>query len=205
MLNNIVYRRNDALCETLRKKYTMNENDIDEDLGLDELFIRSAAHFHRLSMKQTWILLSKGRFIVLHAIDAITSKEEASGGVSVSMIAETMHASLPAVSRMLRMLEKQGLIERFSDPRDRRNTLVILTDEGRSVHDEASELLTEYVDIIVDDIGAERVRSLIAELEHCTGAMERALEVMRERHPDLRQVKCPGEGRTPHGHRHCRA
>lgn len=112
-------------------------------------------------------------------------------GISVSQIAAFMHASMPATSRLLGNLEKQGLIDRTPDPNDRRNTLVTLTAAGEDAHAEAKGLLAEYVGIVIDDLGEERTRAFLSELEDVTTSMLRALDTMRERYPDIKDVAPP--------------
>ncbi len=171
---------------------TAKSNSVEyEDLG--EEFIRAVARFHRLSMKKAWIVLSKGHFVALHIIYKATSGAKHCDGVSVSAIAERMQTSLPGLSRMLRMLEQQGLIERFSDPVDRRNTLVNLTEEGQKRHRHAAALATEYIELMTDELSADRMHALIRTLDECSDAMGHALEAMRERHPELRDITCPME------------
>jgi len=56
-----------------------------------------------------------------------------------------MMISSGATTHRIDLLEREGLVERFSDPDDRRGTLVALTEAGRSRVDEAiaSHLETE--------------------------------------------------------------
>jgi DNA-binding MarR family transcriptional regulator len=169
----------------------LTENNFSEHGNLSEEFVRATARFHRLSMKKTWIVLSKGRFIVLHIIYQATLTEEQPQSVSVSAIAERMQISLPSLSRMLRTLERQGLIERFPDPVDRRNTLVNLTEDGQQLHQHAAAIASEYIDLMTDELGADHLRLLIKELNDCSDVMGHVLEIMRERHPELRDIKCP--------------
>ena len=52
------------------------------------------------------------------------------GAIYVSDLAKELHQPLPAISRSLRMMEQDGLIQREADPADRRKTLVRITPEG---------------------------------------------------------------------------
>lgn len=73
--------------------------------------------------------LGPAQFYVLHVLVHF-------GPLAVGQIAERCHVSRPAISRMLRHLEADGLIERHIDPANRRVTRVAVTDAGRAAQDE---------------------------------------------------------------------
>ncbi|MGV9278342.1 MarR family winged helix-turn-helix transcriptional regulator [Streptomyces griseosporeus] len=54
----------------------------------------------------------------------------------VQEIAERVHLSQSALSRLIARLEKDGLVERGMCPEDRRGVRVALTAKGRALHDE---------------------------------------------------------------------
>jgi len=58
---------------------------------------------------------------------------EASDGARVSEVASRVGGSLPGTSRLLRRLERRGLVSARQDERDHRATRVRLTPDGRSV------------------------------------------------------------------------
>ena len=51
---------------------------------------------------------------------------------------------MPVISRGLRTLEQEGLIERITDPNDRRKTLVRITPQGRAASAAGEEALVRY-------------------------------------------------------------
>ena len=51
---------------------------------------------------------------------------------------------MPAVSRALRQLEQDGLIERITDPNDRRKTLVRATEKGLAASRQCETALNHY-------------------------------------------------------------
>lgn len=55
------------------------------------------------------------------------------GPVRLSTLAEHLHIAPRSTTEVVDGLEERGLIERQSDPEDRRATLVALTDEGTRV------------------------------------------------------------------------
>jgi DNA-binding MarR family transcriptional regulator len=58
---------------------------------------------------------------------------EAPDGARVSEVASRVGGSLPGTSRLLRRLERRGLVSAQQDDRDHRATRVRLTPDGRSV------------------------------------------------------------------------
>ncbi|NLD11135.1 MAG: MarR family transcriptional regulator [Clostridiales bacterium] len=70
------------------------------------------------------------------------------GTMKVSDLVRRMPAPPPAISRGLKCLEGKGYIQRVTDPKDRRNTLVYMTDEGRKCSDEINHTMMEYFDAI---------------------------------------------------------
>lgn len=54
--------------------------------------------------------------------------------VSISYLAKQLNVTLGAASQMASRLEKKGYITRFTDPENRRRTLVELTEDGRRLY-----------------------------------------------------------------------
>lgn len=54
-----------------------------------------------------------------------------SGPITVSDLAAAEQVSAPTISRMVRDMERQGLVERIRDPQDRRSRFIHATAEGR--------------------------------------------------------------------------
>jgi DNA-binding MarR family transcriptional regulator len=82
--------------------------------------------FYRTSFPEG---MNAQRFYVL----MLCEKDE---GVTVSEIAEAIQIDLPAVSALLGRMEKSGLIQRQPSPRNRREVLVVLTDQGLAMRDD---------------------------------------------------------------------
>jgi len=75
-------------------------------------------------------------------LDILAAGASADGGSAyrVQEIAECVHLSQSALSRLIGRLEKDGLVERCMCPEDRRGVRVYLTDKGRALHGEALPL-----------------------------------------------------------------
>jgi len=87
-----------------------------------ELFPAAYLRFHVRRRKQSE-LSAQSRAVLAHL--------ELSGPLTVSEAAEHMSRAQSVMSEILLGLEKKKLVMRFTDARDRRRTLVALTDEGQ--------------------------------------------------------------------------
>lgn len=161
----------------------MNDTAPETNRDLPEALADSLVRFARINMKTAWTLMPKSQFHVLHFIDE-APKDEA-GGVSVATIAENSPASRPRLSRVLGDLEHQGYITRQTSPRDRRATLVFLTDKGRTYHDEALALRDEFFDEVTRTYGAEETAKFAVQLDAFADALSSSLETLEKHHPEL--------------------
>ncbi|WP_309065473.1 MarR family winged helix-turn-helix transcriptional regulator [Microbacterium sp.] len=102
----------------------------ERDAALQELENEFAALFSRVRRMYLEYAarlapgLSPGAYKVFSLIAA-------SDRIRPSALSERMPADKSQVSRMLRELESNGLIERMPDPDDRRSSLVAATEDGR--------------------------------------------------------------------------
>jgi len=67
---------------------------------------------------------------------------EMTGPLTVAEAAQHLDRSQSAMSEMIDRLERRGLVARIPDQRDRRRTLVWLTDDGRAALDKAHQVLS---------------------------------------------------------------
>lgn len=92
-------------------------------------------YLHRLSTegkrgaKMALESCPKCHFIMLEGVLMTIEEHGQNGTIYVSDLAAAVKQPLPAVSRALRQLEQDGLIERITDPHDRRKTLVRPTEK----------------------------------------------------------------------------
>lgn len=86
-----------------------------------ELFPAAYLRFHVRRRKQSE-LTAQSRAVLAHL--------QLAGPLTVSEAAEHMNRAQSVMSEILLGLEKKHFVMRFSDARDRRRTLVALTDEG---------------------------------------------------------------------------
>ncbi len=71
-------------------------------------------------------------------------------------LAEQFQVSAPAISRMLRNLEKRGLIRRQGEETDRRNSYIYLTKEGLQMVASSKDNLDSFFTKAIDRMGREK-------------------------------------------------
>lgn len=92
-------------------------------------------------------------------------------GTTVSLLAERAQMTKQAMAELVRHLEAHGYVSRVPDPADRRAKLVLATERGREVLTIARALVPEIEERVGAIVGAERVPSLVADLEAIRAAL----------------------------------
>lgn len=86
----------------------------------------------------------KCRFAMLERLYYAIHTHGQEGSIYVSDLARITHKPLPAVSRGLRLLEQDGMVERETDSKDRRKTLVRITPAGMEALRGCEDALNAY-------------------------------------------------------------
>lgn len=117
--------------------------------------------FRKLNISSMLPEISHGEFGILKMIECC-SRHSQSGenGVKISYIVKEMCVPPPAVSRALRSLESKAMVERKVDPSDRRNTFVMLTAKGRETLTEVENIMEDFSDAVVGNLGDETMQKL---------------------------------------------
>ena len=133
-----------------------------------ELF--AAIHYlHRLSTegkrgaKMALESCPKCHFIMLEGVLMTIEEHGQNGTIYVSDLAAAVKQPLPAVSRALRQLEQDGLIERITDPNDRRKTLVRPTEKGLDASRQVEAAISRYFERVICRIPEEQREQAAAE------------------------------------------
>jgi DNA-binding MarR family transcriptional regulator len=115
---------------------------------LDELFANTPAKALRYMRHWPGGALSLIHLNVMTVLDS-------DGALPMSQLAEALDVSQASTTGIVDRMEQRGLIERQSDPNDRRVTRVTLTDSGRSVIErlgaERRDKLGKLLDELTDD------------------------------------------------------
>jgi len=141
-----------------------------------ELF--AVVHYlHRLSTegkrgaKMALESCPKCHFIMLEGVLMTIEEHGQNGTIYVSDLAAAVKQPLPAVSRALRQLEQDGLIERITDPNDRRKTLVRITPKGYEMCHQCEQALRDYFASVLARLEPEQV----AQMDALRGALMDAI------------------------------
>lgn len=126
---------------------------------LEEELIRVMHKFHKLRAIDCVSGISRGKMLLVgsawHILQCNPDHK-----VRVSDIVSRLDMPAPGVSRILKGLEEDGILERSVDPEDRRSTLVTFTEKGlteiRRIEEQREKALHE----IIRRMGEEKVRAL---------------------------------------------
>ncbi len=98
------------------------------------------------------------------------------GPLSLSDVASRENLSAPTITKIVMRLENQGLIERLSDPTDRRVSLVAVSKKGAALLERVRSSRTAYLHRKLRELGDEDLARLVAALP--------VLEVLATEHPE---------------------
>lgn len=115
--------------------------------------------FHHLHPKMDVKEMFEGDIMIMRAIMMFQKKE--TRWVRVSDLLKVLNMPAPGLSRTLRKLEMKGILERMQDKKDRRVTLVRLTDEGEKIINHCAVVISDYFDEVINRFGEEKTRELI--------------------------------------------
>jgi DNA-binding MarR family transcriptional regulator len=76
-------------------------------------------------------------------------------GINQKSIADQMYVATPTVSKILRNLEKKGLIERKKDDKDKRTLRIFLSDEGEKLLKDLRETFVDIINLEFDGMSYE--------------------------------------------------
>ena len=124
--------------------------------------------------------LRKSEFVMLEIIERENGNREQ--GVLASDIAKRLGITAPAVSKMLRSMEEKGYVERRVDEKDRRNTRVSITPDGKEAEQQVRRQMQEFITGVIERLGEERTKELIH-------LMNRYTEIMQEENQNRKRKK----------------
>lgn len=111
-------------------------------------------------------LLFSGDRLTLAEMLALQGIEKNARDSTVNVYADDLqhllYVSKPAISQMMKSLEKSGYITREINPDNRRKLNVILTNQGREALREAGDHYKEMFTELVARFGEDKTRQLIA-------------------------------------------
>ena len=105
--------------------------------------------------------ISREEFFMLEVIDRGCETDGREEGISVSAIAKALDVSSPAVSRMVRGIERKGYVTRRCGRWNRRNTMVRLTEKGTLTYGDSKKELDRWFLRVMDYMGQKDMEQLL--------------------------------------------
>ena len=117
--------------------------------------------------------LSTAEFYALFAILRLQeAQDSAEPEIRVSSLIETLNLSPQAVSKTLRLLEQKGYCKRITDPNNRRNTLVLITEQGTTLVNRTKSEIARFVEEVTKRMGDENMAEFIRLSNQCSAIMQ---------------------------------
>lgn len=126
----------------------------------------------------------QGEFLMMHRIHCCLKKDAGSTGlpgVRVSELSARMGMSMPAVSQMLKSLQRKGIVTRTAATDDRRVVYVALTAPGEQILSRAIKEFMEKIEQVATLFGEENIREITCLLEELGHVMEQVHEKLPEK------------------------
>jgi DNA-binding MarR family transcriptional regulator len=93
-------------------------------------------------------------------------------GITAGQIAELLHLHPSTVTGILKRLQRQGLIVRRSDPRDRRRAFLGITEKGRGVDSAGAGTVEAGVEKLIASTSAARLDAAREVLSKLSSALD---------------------------------
>ena len=113
--------------------------------------------------------ITMSEFILMREVAENT--KESYNSMALTEVREYLSVSKAAVSQMLNSLEKRGYIVREIDPNNRRNIIVILTEEGKTAFEKKNQEFYDRFEMVIRGIGEKDVSLFIAMINKMSDAM----------------------------------
>lgn len=131
--------------------------------------------FGKLKIGDLFPDISKTDCMTLTAIHHFSTEKQ--GMMTVSELAEKIHAQSSAVSRSLKTLEDRNLIERTINKQDRRNTYVALTNEGEKEIKQIQEIMDDFANAVISRMDEADMQKMITYLNELFQIAQEEIEV----------------------------
>ncbi len=86
-------------------------------------------------------------------------------GVSQDFLAQKAAMDKSTAARAIQKLEAAGLVRREQNPQDKRENLVYLTEAGRQIHPYVKQLMSQWIQLVTEEVSEEEMRVLVDILE----------------------------------------
>jgi mobile rSAM pair MarR family regulator len=97
-------------------------------------------------------------------------------GIPIKTLSENCGLAITSLTTMLERMDKQGLITRMQDPKDKRKTLLYLTETARLLKQDYDEVSDEMEQIYYRDFSREEIMEFEKYLDRVLKNLERRNE-----------------------------
>lgn len=147
-----------------------------ENKEIQEEMFRAMFRLKHLNMSGMLKDISIGEYKILEMCSGCPACDDGGDGAYVSSMAAQMRVSAPAVSRLLKGMERKKYIARQADAKDRRNIRVFITEAGRAKREECREILQNYTERVISRMGEDNMLQLLNLFNQMLGVMEDELK-----------------------------
>lgn len=106
--------------------------------------------------------------------------------IKVSEISKQLHVTVPSITQLLKILENRGLIERHSDPTDRRTVCIQLSPKGITITQQASDAFAKRMHGLIEFLGED-------ESNHLADLLTKMFRYLNEKAANERLTQWNGE------------
>lgn len=107
-------------------------------------------------------------FSMRHTLHHINSNS----GLSIQELAELLHVEHSTMSRNIKKLVQDNLVELYQDEKDKRRKIILLTEKGKVRLAEATESINQTISQILNVLNDEEIESIIAGIRKYTEALQ---------------------------------
>ena len=115
--------------------------------------------------------LSKTEFRLLREV---VYEQEKGKEIISSELARRLGITRSAISQIVGKLEERGIVERASSPTDRKIAYVRLSERSRAFYENQCRRVNAIMELVEQDLGAEKLEGLISSLRDLSDAINRA-------------------------------
>ena len=128
------------------------------------------ARCYNLAMRELRTGLRKD--CTMPQFDVLAQLERSPDGLTFSALSEKLLVTAGNLTGIVDRLEKQGLARRETNPRDRRQTFIKLTDEGRAYCDKVIPQHTQDIAKLLEGLSDNAVQNLRNDLAQLAGLLD---------------------------------
>ena len=107
--------------------------------------------------------------------EIIRVKEEG-GKIISSHLAKELGVTRSAVSQMVNKLERDDIVRRVPDEKDKKIAYIELSESARGIYEDIKQKMTDVMDEVIQTLGERKVRDFLDSAEEFVGAFDAAVE-----------------------------